>query len=194
VDAYIPDRQFRSRDPRFAEARRHRRSVDKNKQRYESKRRWFGPDDFRFDDNTQRLMCPAGQGLYRCGHSYHVRGFLALSYRAPKRACRDCALRSKCLRHPHTPVRSVCVFYGKRPGSLTDAMKAKIDTPEGRRIYSRRLGTVEPVFANVRTQKRMDRFTLRGHAKVGIQWKLYCMVHNIEKILNFGTSFASAVA
>jgi hypothetical protein len=73
-------------------------------------------------------------------------------------------------------------------------MKAKIDTPEGRRIYSRRLGTVEPVFANVRTQKRMDRLTLRGHAKVGIQWKLYCMAHNIEKILNFGTSFASAVA
>ena len=194
VDAYIPDRQFRSRDPRFTEARRHRRSVDKHKQRYESKRRWFGPADFRFDDHTQRLMCPAGQALYRCGHSYHVRGFLALSYRAPKRACRDCALRSKCLRHPHTPVRSVCVFYGKRPGSLTDAMKAKIDTPEGRRIYSRRLGTVEPVFANVRTQKRMDRFTLMGHAKVGMQWKLYCMVHNIEMILNFGTSFASAVA
>jgi len=32
VDAYIPDPKFRKRDPRFADARRHRRSVDKRKQ------------------------------------------------------------------------------------------------------------------------------------------------------------------
>jgi hypothetical protein len=50
VDAYIPDRQFRQRDPRFAEARRYRRSVDKNKQRYKSKKRYFDVKDFRFDD------------------------------------------------------------------------------------------------------------------------------------------------
>ena len=30
--------------------------------------------------------------------------------------------------------------------------------------------------------KRMSRFTLRGKAKVGTQWQLYCLVHNIEKI------------
>jgi len=85
-----------------------------------------------------------------------------------------------------------CIFYGKRPGSWTDMMKAKIDTPEGRRLYSRRLSTVEPVFANVRAQKRMDRFTLRGQVKVSIQWMLYCLVHNIEKILNFGSTYAMA--
>ena len=61
-------------------------------------------------------------------------------------------------------------------------MKAKIDTPHGRRIYSRRLGIVEPVFANIAAQKGLDRFTLRGRAKVNVQWKLYCMVHNIEKV------------
>jgi hypothetical protein len=27
----------------------------------------------------------------------------------------------------------------------------------------------------------MDRFTLRGKKKVDIQWKLYCIVHNIGK-------------
>ena len=36
----------------------------------------------------------------------------------------------------------------------------------------------------------MDRFFLRGAIKVGIQWKLYCLVHNIEKILNYGKTFA----
>ena len=47
---------------------------------------------------------------------------------------------------------------------------------------------VEPVFANIRTQKRMDHFTLRGKIKVNIQWMLYCMVHNIEKIVNYATA------
>jgi hypothetical protein len=48
------------------------------------------------------------------------------------------------------------------------------------------LAIVEPVFGNLRSQKRLDRFTLRGKIKVTIQWLLYCMVHNIEKILHYG--------
>lgn len=51
---------------------------------------------------------------------------------------------------------------------------------------ARRLATIEPVFANIRSQKRLDRFTYRGKVKVNIQWMLYCMVHNIEKIMNYG--------
>jgi len=194
VDAYIPDRDFRKRDPRFADARRHRRSVDKHKQRYESKKRWFGVEDFKFDDRTGRLTCPAGHGLYIRNRNFQTKdGYKAIAYQAPKTACRGCLLRIKCLRHPDTTVsRQVHIFYGKRPGSLADAMKQKIDTPEGRRIYSQRLAIVEPVFGNIRAQKRMDRFTLRGRLKVNIQWMLYCLVHNIEKILHFGRSYAMA--
>ncbi len=40
----------------------------------------------------------------------------------------------------------------------------------------------EPVFANVRAQKSLHRFTLRGKTKVNVQWKLYCLVHNLEKL------------
>ena len=57
---------------------------------------------------------------------------------------------------------------------------------QGRRIYPQRLAIVEPVFANIRINKRLDRFTLRGKIKVNIQWLMYCLVHNIEKILNYG--------
>ena len=71
-------------------------------------------------------------------------------------------------------------------------MAAKVDTERGRKLYPRRVAIVEPVFANIRTQKRLDRFTLRGKIKVTIQWLLYCMVHNIEKIANFGSGFAVA--
>lgn len=42
------------------------------------------------------------------------------------------------------------------------------------------------VFANIRHNKRLNRFTLRGRAKVGTQWRLYCLVHNIAKLANNG--------
>ena len=63
-------------------------------------------------------------------------------------------------------------------------MRAKIDTPEARAVYGKRLASVEPVFGNIRSQKRLDHFTLRGKLKVTIQWMLYCLVHNIEQILH----------
>jgi len=53
---------------------------------------------------------------------------------------------------------------------------------------------VEPVFGNIRACKRMDRFTLRGRIKVNLQWLLCCLVHNIEKIVNFGKSYAMVAA
>ncbi len=211
VDAYVPDPQFRKRDirfadagrhpqfrkrdVRFADAGRHRRSVDKRKERYRSKKRWFSVEDFKLDDRTGKLICPAGHGLYVKNRNFVTSdGHKAIAYQAPKTACRDCRLRSKCLRHPDTESRQVHVFYGQRPGSITDEMKEKIDTPEGRRIYSKRLGIIEPVFGNIKACKRMDRFTLRGRIKVNIQWMLYCLVHNIEKIINFGKSYAMAAA
>jgi len=43
-----------------------------------------------------------------------------------------------------------------------------------------------PVFANLRHNKRLDRFTLRGRTKVNAQWQLYCLVHNIEKLAHQG--------
>jgi hypothetical protein len=76
-------------------------------------------------------------------------------------------------------------------GNLTKAVAAKVDTEEGCRIYPQRLAIVEPVFANIEIHKRMDRFILRSKIKVNIQWMLYCMIHNIGKILDYGLRYAS---
>jgi len=191
VDAYIPDPKFRKRDVRFAAADRHRRSVDKDKQRYRSKRRWFGPRDFQPEAERGGLICPAGQRLYRNGTGMiDAKGYRVSSFRSLARDCDGCELRAKCLRNlARGSTRQVRLFHGRVPGSLTEAMKAKIDTPEGRARYGQRLGIVEPVFANIRARKRMDRFTLRGRAKVTVQWQLYCLVHNLEKLAKYGPSW-----
>ena len=65
-------------------------------------------------------------------------------------------------------------------------MKKRSDAPAGRALYGERFATVEPVFGNIRYNKRLDRFTLRGKIKVDAQWKLFCLVHNIEKLAHHG--------
>jgi hypothetical protein len=65
-------------------------------------------------------------------------------------------------------------------------MKQRIDSTEGRAKYGRRSATVEPVFGNLRHNKQLNRFTLRSQAKVDGQWKLYALVHSIEKLAHHG--------
>ena len=135
-------------------------------------------------------MCPAGQSLYRSGQDIVTRGYVADHFRGAKGVCGPCPLRARCLRTPdRTPTRQVAFFRGKAPGtpeSHTAQMQRRLDTPEGRAQYGRRFATVEPVLGDLRGNRRLDRFTLRGQCKVDGQWKLYCLVHDIEKLARHG--------
>ena len=82
--------------------------------------------------------------------------------------------------------RNLSIQVKSQSPNLIDEMKAKIDSEQGKQIYARRLGIVEPVFANICVQKRMNRFTLRSKQKVEVQWRLFALVHNIGKIHTYG--------
>jgi len=181
-DAYVADHGFRKRDPRFAEADKYKPPKPQPKK--------YRPADFEYDPIRLTCRCPAGKALYRNGVNVNVGGRHGIKFTAPKTACRDCNLRVRCLRNENQKSPRQVVFFDdtrldKEP-THSAKMKAKIDSPRGRMIYSRRLGTVEPPFGNIRSTKGMNRFTLRGREKVDGQWKLYAMVHNIEKLAHYG--------
>jgi hypothetical protein len=50
-------------------------------------------------------------------------------------------------------------------------------------------GLLALAFDHMPVPKEMNRLTLRGKNKVNIQWMLYCMVHNIGKIVRFGLNY-----
>jgi hypothetical protein len=104
---------------------------------------------------------------------------------ADEKDCKQCQLKAICFRRKKTRRRTLDVPIGAAENNFSKAMIEKVDSEKGRKIYPQRMAIVEPVFANIRSQKRMDRFTLRGKIKVNIQWMIYCMVHNIEKISNY---------
>ena len=188
IDAYVADTLFRKRDPRFAQAYQHK-PEEKRRLPGERRSKWYQPQDFGFDLKTLSCQCPAGKSLKLCTQNAVIKGMKAVTFEGTRETCGNCPLRVKCLRKPDvSPFRQVAFFQGKvyEHYRHTHAMKQKIDSAQGRAIYSRRLGTVEPVFAHLRG-RGLHRFTLRTRRKVDTQWKLYCLVHNVQKIRRYGT-------
>ena len=50
----------------------------------------------------------------------------------------------------------------------------------------------DQLFGNLRWNKKLDRFTLRGQEKVDGQWRLFCMIQNIEKLAHHGYAAKAA--
>jgi hypothetical protein len=187
IDGYVADNRFRKRDPRFDSADRHKKPIKKVKPK--PKRKYFVPADFTHDEERRKAICPAGKEMYLKNSNFEVKGEKGISYEGKISDCRECSIRDKCLRNPKTKSRQVTFFYGKTKEANethTQRMIKKIDSDEGRKIYSKRMGMIEPVFGNIRGTIGLDRFTLRGLKKVSTQWKLFCIVHNLGKIHRYG--------
>jgi hypothetical protein len=183
IDGYVADVGMRGRDPRFAEVDRH---VDPRELRQQEQRRdaRFQLSDFSYDAERGTCYCPEGHRL--TGPSQVApNGYEGVRFQGRKQLCGACLSREKCLRDPAQSKYRQGVFFSGNTQTIKYAqlMQQKIDSAEGRRLYGRRLGTVEPVFGHLRTHKHLDRFTLRGKPKVNGQWSFYCLVHNITKLM-----------
>jgi len=189
VDAYLPDIGFRKRDPRFHDSDKYKERHRKEQQKKRKTSQYTSPD-FHYDADTHTCICPAGKKLYSNGRNLDLNGYEALRFRGAKRDCLPCDYRERCMKNPEkTQTRQATIFIGRSkssPQPYIEHMKHKIDTPQGRFNYSRRMGIVEPVFGNICSTLGLNRFSLRSKKKVDIQWKLYCMVHNLLKIHRYG--------
>ena len=184
IPAMIADNGMRGRDERIDNAH-HKAKADALYDKTAIMTiRFFRPEDFKFNDDNA-ATCPAGKTLVSNGSTYGQRGHRFERFEARREDCAACGLRAQCLRNPNAPRGRQVARFERRQRAADDPselMRRAIDSPRGRSLYSQRIATVEPVFANIRHHKGMRRFTLRGKAKVNTQWNLYCLVHNIEKI------------
>lgn len=84
--------------------------------------------------------------------------------------------------------------YDYRPASARDkpsktitdprllAMREKLQTDEGRRLYAKRKQTVEPVFGIIKEVLGFRQFLLRGLEKVKGEWSLVCLAYNVKRL------------
>ncbi|MBY4679151.1 IS1182 family transposase, partial [Marinobacterium arenosum] len=164
IDGYIADNQFRKRDPRFIDSTTYNQQQAKRRKERGSQFKRFTPADFDYDPVNQSCRCPAGKPMW-LSLKGPVAGREVIRFQGYRKQCRVCPLKARCLRNPNQQEGRQVSFYPEarqKDASYIDKMKEKIDSPMGRHLYSERLGTVEPVFGNINTNKGLKRFTLRG--------------------------------
>ena len=85
----MADTNFRKRDPRFADAERHR-VRHKEDQRIEDKKKGkplgcYSNEDFRMAGDASSCQCPAGKTLYRNGECAHTGVYEMVRFRGAQR-------------------------------------------------------------------------------------------------------------
>jgi|TARA_R100000687_G_scaffold14797_1_gene11491 transposase len=190
INAYIPDNQFRSRDPKFKDQKtkygyRHPgKGVDKGV---------IPASEFDFNSVEKTCICPQGNPMWLHSERVQSSGNHLIAFEGRLTDCRYCPIKTDCMKNPqsadtrkgHGRQVSFLVKARRKPNA-TDWMKKRVDSLKGKQVYGHRMSVVEPVFGNIGTNKGLNRFSLRGKRKVQGQWQLYCLVHNIEKLTNYG--------
>ena len=189
INAYIPDNQFRSRDPKY------KKQKDKYGKRHQDTVKGVKPvipaSEFQFNLKQKTCRCPMGNDMWLKRESTQGEGRVHLYFEGRLTDCRRCPIKHECMRNPSSADtreghgRQVSKTFSVH-ANATDWMKKRVDSTYGKTIYAHRMSTVEPVFGNIGTNKRLNCFSLRGKNKVQGQWQLYCLVHNIEKLMNYG--------
>lgn len=188
INGYIPDNQFRSRDPKFQHQKekhpRPSRAIKTPK---------LPASDFTFDPVELSCVCPNDCSLRLRSVCEDRGGNQKAFFEGRLSQCRACEIKHRCMSNPASADhrkghgRQVSFILSKqRKPNYTDWMKHRIDSDKGKRIYSHRMSVVEPVFGNLSVNKKLNRFSLRGKRKVNAQWQLFCLIQNIEKLANYG--------
>ena len=69
-----------------------------------------------------------------------------------------------------------------RLGGPYDFMRRVLATESGGELYGKRMPMIEPVFGQIKANRRIDRFKRRGRAAARSEWRLIAATHNLLKL------------
>jgi hypothetical protein len=71
---------------------------------------------------------------------------------------------------------------------FAERLRHRTATAAGRALYKLRQQTVEPVFGIIKAVLGFRRFSLRGLAKVTLEWELVCLAYNCKRLHRLGAA------
>ncbi len=134
---------------------------------------FFRKDEFRYDEEQDAYICPAG-ALLATRYESKLREMKKVDY-ANRAACAACALRPRCTRD----FRKVSRLENE---AALDRMAERLKLrPE---ILDRRRETVEHPFGTIKQWMNQGAFLMRGLDKVRAEFSLTALVYNLRRALN----------
>jgi transposase len=149
------------------------------KQRRNYRPNYFATENLQYNKTLDQYSCPAGTAMKRIGtHKQKEAGIVKTYALYQARGCKSCPLREAC--HKQKGNRIIKVNHkGRR---LKEEASIRLNTEKGIYYRKKRAADVEPVFGNIKNNKRFKRFLLKGIDKTEIEWGLLCIAHNLKKI------------
>lgn len=144
----------------------------------------FHKENFEYDEDEDRWICTEEKYLefmkeyIRDNKKYTM-------YGCELKDCIFCKNKDKCVltkadekRGSRTIEDDGCLIYRQE-------MRTKMKQEESKKIYSKRSGSVEPVFGQIKNNRGFTRFRLRGLLKVKIEFSIMAIAHNLGKIMKY---------
>jgi hypothetical protein len=133
----------------------------------------FAGEDFRFDEEQNIYICPAGKILTTTGH---IGPDHAIRYQASRPDCHACVLKPKCC--PNMPFRRIARDVNEAARDVARVL-AKTEAFEQSRRDRKR---VEMLFAHLKRILRLARLRLRGPCGAQDEFTLAAIAQNLRRL------------
>ena len=88
----------------------------------------------------------------------------------------------KCIRQTDRSEFNKRIYINRRREELKAIARENLESDYGIEMRSLRPVEVENVFGNIKGNLGIRRFMLKGLSKVSLEWRLYCIAHNLRKM------------
>lgn len=146
------------------------------------KKKLFNVVNLDYDDKLDEFTCPNSKKIR---YSYTKKEKTDNGYPQEIRVyecedCSDCKYKSLCTKSKGNRK----INYNKKLQQYKEKAKKNLLSKQGLHMRSQRPEQVERPFAQIKWNKGIKRFLLRGLRKVDTEWCIICMAYDIEKIFN----------
>ena len=134
----------------------------------------YGKSKFKFDEQKDVYVCPAGGELSYRFSTYEL-GRELRYYRA--RGCKQCVLKSQCTRN-----KANRTITREANEHLMEAMAEQMKREPGK--FRLRKTLAEHPFGTIKRTMGYTHFLLKGLEKVRTEWSLITLSYNLKRVLN----------
>jgi transposase len=135
----------------------------------------FRREDFTYDPQHDRYVCPEGQMLVRRG-TVNAQGFML--YRAGTAVCRACSSKASC-----TPSRLGRAIQRHLHEEYRDRVRGYRQSEDYQKAMRKRAVWIEPLFGEAKQWHRLRRFRLRRLERVNIEALVIGAGQNIKRLI-----------
>lgn len=134
-----------------------------------------------YNDKEDFFVCPSGQRLLNTGTGRRIstNGYESVVTYYQGARCQGCPFRGQC----HSAKGNRKIEINHRLNLLKKQAKERLQSELGLAHRSKRPIEVEAVFAQMKSNNKFTRFTLRGLQKVNIEFGLMAVAHNLRKMV-----------